>query len=101
MKTYKMLSLIDFILFFRSNVKLKQKYYLKYNIYFLLKNKFNYVYESFLNYFILSLRALKKNNILKKSNKKLKFSYLCKRRKKFSRKLRYIKYSKKRKYRFI
>ena len=97
-KNFRFLSFINFVLFLKSNVKLKKKYHMKYLVYFLLKDKYNYFYEFFLNYFCFYLKKFRKNKYLmllkKKKIVKKKKIYLCKRLVKgqirYSRKLKKI-----------
>ncbi len=100
----KILGLYDLTLFFRTGLNIKEKYHLKHDVYFLIKNKYKFFINFYLKYFILYYKRLKRKILnlklnLKKNNK-LKFSYLCK-RKRFSYKLKYIKYYRKRKYKYI
>src|ERR1700759_3062838 len=97
-KNYKILNLINFILFVKSNVKVKEKYHLKHYIYFFFKNKYIDLNMFFKKYLSVYLKRLKKN-CYEKINKN-KFFYLCK-KKKLSRKLKYIKNKKKRKFKFV
>src|ERR1700749_4325278 len=97
-KKNKILDLISFIFFVRNEVKIRPRYHLPYAVYFSLKNKYKYLYEYVLYYFIYIMRQLKRR---KRKKNKIKFFYLCKKRKNLSRKLRYVKYYKKRKFKYV
>jgi len=73
LKSHKILSLINFMFFIKTNVKLKEKYYLKYNVYFCLNNKYSYL-KDFLKKYLLYVKRLKKI----KNHKKKRFVFLCK-----------------------
>ena len=96
----KILRLINFILYVKGNVKVKEKYYLKYFKYFYLKNKHSYFID-FFNKYCSYMKLLKKKIKIKRRKKRFYFFCKNKRRKKLSRLLKYIKYRKKRKFKFV